>query len=168
STGDPVRPPAVAVAVSAPVTLPSVRVAVAMPLPLVDEGDVILPPPVVAAQVTEIPATGLPPRSVTATLYGVGRLASIVSVCALPPFKAIVAAPPAVAVAEKLTGEPVRPPTVAVAVCAPAVEPSTRVADAMPLEFVFEDGVIEPPPPAAHVTVMLLTGLAARSVTSTV
>ena len=70
--------------------------------------------------------------------------------------------------AVKSTGEPVRPPTVAVAVCVPAVLPSTRVALAMPPAFVAELGVMAPPPATAQVTVMPFTGFAARSVTSTV
>src|SRR5207247_4251711 len=75
-------------------------------------------------------------------------------------------APPAVAVAAKGTGEPVRPGTVAVAPCGPAVGPRTRVADAMPVAPVTDDGVIEPPPVTPHATAGRPTGLAARSVTS--
>src|SRR5436190_911012 len=65
-------------------------------------------------------------------------------------------------------GEPVNPATVAVAVCVSAVLPRTRVAEAMPLALVFEEGVIDPPPPAAQVTAKLLIGLLPRSVTNTV
>src|SRR5207247_10960086 len=46
--------------------------------------------------------------------------------------------------------------------------PSTRVAAAMPLALVFEEGVIDPPPPAAQVTGKPLIGLLPRSVTNTV
>ncbi len=70
--------------------------------------------------------------------------------------------------AVKPTGEPERPLTVAVAPCGPAVWPSRRVADATPLALVAEDGVIEPPPVTAHVTVTLLTGFANVSLTVTV
>ncbi|HEV2752096.1 MAG TPA: hypothetical protein VGV12_16355 [Gemmatimonadales bacterium] len=77
-------------------------------------------------------------------------------------------APPAVAVAVKLTGEPVRPDTVAVAPCVPAAGPRTRVADAMPFAPVTDEGVIDPPPVTAQLRVIPLTGFAARSVTRTV
>src|SRR5439155_16130343 len=120
------------------------------------------------AKVTPTPDTGFEARSRTITAGGV---ATAVLTCAdwpSPALGAIVVALPCVAVAEKGTGEPARLPTVAVAVCVPAVFPSTRVALAIPLALVAELGVMEPPPLAAQVTVTAFTGFAARSVTSTV
>src|SRR2546427_1148453 len=63
-------------------------------------------------------------------------------------------APPALAVAAKGTGEPVRPVTAAVAPCGPAVGPRTRVAGAMPVGPGTQDGASQPPPPTAPPTAM--------------
>src|SRR5205807_1659305 len=141
---------------------------VAMPEAFVTEAGAELVAPPVPAQLTVTPLTGLAPTSLTRTLRGVTSVAPIVSVWALPAFKAIVVAPPLIAVAVNPTGEPASPGTVAVAVWVPAALPSTRVADAMPLPLVAELGVIDPPPATAQVTVTPLTGLPARSLTSTV
>src|SRR5207302_7433862 len=147
-TGDPVRPAAVAVALWVPAALPRVRVADAMPLALEIEDAVIEPPPT-AAHATVTPFTGLPPRSLTSTVYALASVAPIVSVWVLPPARAMVVALPCVAVAVKVTGEPVSPPTDAVAVwtAAPAVVPRIRVATATPLPLVVDEAVIDPPPP---------------------
>src|SRR5204862_525342 len=57
----------------------------------------------------------------------------------------MVLAPPCVAVAVNVTAEPARPVTVAVAPCAPAMVPRTRVAVARPVAPVTDEGLIEPP-----------------------
>src|SRR5439155_16095391 len=169
-TGDPVSPFTSAVAVCAPAVVPNVCVAVAIPAPFVnDDSGGLEPPPPVTAHVTATPDTGLLPASVTLTAYGVPSVAPMVSVWALPENNAIVVAVPPTAVAVKVTGEPVNPATVAVAVCDPVAPPSTRVAAAMPPPLVIELGVIDPPPvTTAHVTVTPGTALPSRCVTSTV
>src|SRR5437660_11858791 len=83
-------------------------------------------------------------------------------VWSLPPLKAMVVALPCATAAVKLTGDPVRPVTVAVAPCAPAAVPKTRVAVAMPAALVTDEGVIEPPPVTAQLTVTARGGLPAR------
>src|SRR5512134_3978608 len=73
---------------------------------------------------------------------------------------------PAPAVAVNDTGDPASPLTLAEAVWAPTVLPSTRVACASPVALVTEVGVIEPPPAViAQVTVTPLTPLPCASVT---
>src|SRR5256885_8339199 len=74
-------------------------------------------------------------------------------VWSLPPLKAMVVALPCATAAVKLTGDPVRPVTVAVAPCAPAAGPKTRVAVATPAAPGPDEAVIEPPPAPAPVTV---------------
>ncbi len=74
----------------------------------------------------------------------------------------VASAAPAMPVALKTTGEPVRPPLVAVRVLAPAIVPSIQLPSvAMPLALVVgEAPVTEPPPPVtAKVTLTPLTGL---------
>src|SRR5436853_257481 len=88
-------------------------------------------------------------------------------VWALPPLTAMVLAPPCVAVAVNVTGEPARPVTVAVAPCAPATVPRTRVAVARPVAAVTDEGLIEPPPVTPQVTVTPPIGLLLASVTLT-
>src|ERR1019366_4445689 len=75
-------------------------------------------------------------------------------------------ATPTVAVALKVAGEPLRPLTVAVAVCAPDPGPSVQVMVATPSAFVTDVGApIEPPPvTAAQFTVTPGTTLANASV----
>src|SRR5207244_12964577 len=78
-TGGPARPVTAAVAPCAPAVVPRPRVAVATPVaPVTDEG--LIEPPPVTPQVTVTPPIGLLLASVTLTLYGVGRVAPIVSV----------------------------------------------------------------------------------------
>src|SRR6266566_1283786 len=78
-TEEPARPVTVAVAPCAPAIVPRTRVAVARPVaPVTDEG--LIEPPPVTPQVTVTPPIGLLLASVTLTLYGVGRVAPIVSV----------------------------------------------------------------------------------------
>src|SRR5438876_580120 len=91
-------------------------------------------------------------------------------VWSLPPLKAIVVALPCATAAVKLTGDPVRPGTVAVAPCAPTAVPETRVAVALPagpVAPVTDEGLIEPPPVTPHVTVTPPMGLLLASVTLT-
>ena len=83
----------------------------------------------------------------------------------------VASAAPAVPVALKLTGEPVRPSQVAVRVLAPTVVPSVQPPTvAMPEASVVTVGPpAMPPPPAvtAKVTLAPLTGLSCASVTMT-
>ena len=66
-------------------------------------------------------------------------------------------AAPAVPVAEKVTGEPVRPAFVTVSVLAPAVVPSVQEPTvAMPLLFVVAVAVVTLPPPLATTNVTLV------------
>jgi hypothetical protein len=169
-TGLPVRPTAVAVTVSTFAWFARVQlVTAAMPLAAVVGMAPVMVPFVVprAANVTATPATGLPCASLTITEGGIATEVPALAVWLFPPFKAIVVALPCVAVAVKLTGEPASPVTVAVAPCAPAVVPRTRVAVAIPVAAVTDDGVIEPPPVTAHATVIPETGLPPASVTFT-
>ena len=78
------------------------------------------------------------------------------------------AAAPGSAVAVKVRGELVSPPTDAVAVCVPTMVPRVRIAVAMPAALVVDcDGTIVPPPNAtAQLTGTLATGFT-PSVTST-
>src|SRR2546430_16436720 len=84
-------------------------------------------------------------------------------VWSLPPLKAMVVALPCATAAVKLTGDPARPVTVAVAPCAPAAVPKTRVAVARPAALVTDEGVIEPPPGTPQVPGSPPTGVAAPS-----
>src|SRR2546426_1163825 len=87
-TGEPTKPPTVAVAESSPATVPRVRVALARPVPsVVDDDGVIEPPPLVTAHITGTPLTGLLLASVTLTLNA-DSVVPIVSVWPLPPFSA--------------------------------------------------------------------------------
>ena len=63
----------------------------------------------------------------------------------------------------KVTGDPLRPVRVAVAVWVPALDPRVRVALDTPLASVWlEAGAIDPPPlPTAQFTVTPATGLPA-------
>src|SRR5205807_1897459 len=88
-------------------------------------------------------------------------------VWSLPPLKAIVVALPCATAAVKLTGDPARPVTVAVAPCGPAMVPRTRVAVARPVAAVTDEGLIEPPPVTPQVTVTPPIGLLLASVTLT-
>ena len=88
----------------------------------------------------------------------------------MPAFTAICVAVPAVPVAVKVTGEPVRDPLVAVKVFEPTVVPNVQLPTvAIPLTLVVADvPVAEPPPVAtAKVTLTPLTGLLLASSTIT-
>ena len=95
--GEPVSPADVAVMVLAPVADPRVHEpTVAMPL----ESDVAVspvpePPPDATAKVTDRPATGLPPASVTRTAGAVATAVPMAADCPLPADTAIVVAEPA-------------------------------------------------------------------------
>src|SRR2546425_438808 len=96
-----------------------------------------------------------------------GRVAPIVSAWLFPPLNALVLAPPCVAVAVIVTGGPARPVPLAVAPCALAMVPRTRVAVARPVGPVTDEGLIEPPPVTPQVTVTPPIGLLFASVTVT-
>jgi hypothetical protein len=113
-TGDPVRPVTVAVADCDPAAVPSVHVVPARPLPFVDT-DVLPTDPLPAANVTLVPLTAFPYWSVTFATMLLPSVVPTVAVWLLPELIARFAAAPAFAVALKLTGEPVRPVTLAVA-----------------------------------------------------
>ena len=79
-------------------------------------------------------------------------------------------AAPATPVAEKVTGEPVRPTLVAVKVFDPAVVPSVQLPTlAIPPAFVVAESTVALPPPVATAKVILtpLTGLLLASFTIT-
>src|SRR5207245_10326073 len=122
-TGLPASDADVAVNVFAPAVALSVQLpTVAMPLPLV----VWLPPvtvpfPGATANVTATPVTGFPFASLTITDGGVLTAVPAVADWLVALFAAIVAAAPAVPVAGKVTGLPIKPVEVAVSVFGPAV-----------------------------------------------
>src|ERR1043166_7821944 len=102
----------------------------AMPLAFVTTvvplGEEIAPPPVATANTTLTPATGLVP-SVTSTDGAVATAAPTAAVWLSPPATLLsVVAVPAVPVAVKVTGLPVRPATAAVNVFAPALPPDRK------------------------------------------
>src|SRR5213596_2888826 len=152
--------PAVAVTVFVPTTLPSVQLpAVVSPAPsLVSFAAPSMPPPV-AAKSTITPATPLPNWSATFTTGAVTAVATVPVCGSIDCLTSCVAAP-ANAVAVNVTGEPVSPPTEAVAVCVPAPGPSARDEVAMPFTSVKDvTGVIDPPAgPAAQWTCTPCTG----------
>src|SRR5271157_2086469 len=121
------EPAAVAVRVFVPAAAPSVQLPmVAMPLePVVCDVPVTLPPPVATAKVTATPPTGFAYWSVTRTAGGTGTAVPVGALWLFPAATAICAAGPAVPVAVKVTGLPVMPEPVAVAVrvFVPAVVP---------------------------------------------
>src|SRR5690242_886016 len=168
STGLPVRPAAVAVSVSGPAVEPRVQdPTVAIPdASVTGEPPVTVPERTVEAKVTVTPGTTLPWLSCTITDGGVTGVFTV-ALWRSPEFTAMSLALPCVAVAVKPTGEPVRPPTDAVAVCVLAVAPSVHWATAIPVPLVIDVAGIEPPPEVtAQLTVTPGTGFT-PSVTST-
>ena len=155
-----------AVALCAPAVVPRVQVLAARPLASVftSVGDTE-PSPV--AKVTATPLTGLPYWSVTWTRSGLARAVSTVAVWLLPSYRAMSVAVSAKAVALKLTGEPVSPAEVAVALCAPAVVPRVQVLADRPLASVLTSVGDTEPSPVAKVTATPETGLPYWSVTWT-
>src|SRR3990172_8143405 len=129
------------------------------------------PPPPVTANVTSVPATGLPLASLTRTAGSIATAVPTVADWASPALSAIVVAAPAVPVAVKVTGLPVSVPEVAVRVLAPAVVPRVQlVTVAMPLELVaiaVVGSTVPPPPVTANVTSVPATGLPLASLTRT-
>src|SRR5690348_121935 len=160
STGLPVSPAAVAVSVSGPAVEPRVQdPTVAIPdASVTGEPPVTVPERAEEAKATLTPGTTLPWLSCTITDGGVTGVFTVV-LWRSPEFTAMSLALPCVAVAVKPTGEPVSPPTEAVAVCVPAVAPSVHWATAMPVPSVIEVAGIDPPPKVtAQLTVTPDTG----------
>jgi hypothetical protein len=138
-TGLPESEPEVAVNVFAPAVALSVQLpTVATPLALVVWlAPVIVPFPGATANVTATCATGFPFASLTITEGGVLTAVPAVADWLVALFAAIVAAAPAVPVAVKVTGLPLKPVEVAVSVFAPAVALSVQLPTvAMPLPLV--------------------------------
>ena len=96
-------------------------------------------------------------------------MSSTVSLCAAPPFAAICVAPWICATAENVTGEPVNPEAVAVAVWVPALGPSVRPIVATPVASVELLAAVTDPPPVAtaHETETPAWGAPCASLTST-
>ncbi len=114
--GEPVSPVAVAVIVSLPAVAPAVSNVCARPVaPDADLSEAGTVRPRTEAQVTVSPATPLPNWSLIFTTSGEPKAALVCALWALPLDTAICVAAPEVAVAENDTGEPVAPPSVAVA-----------------------------------------------------
>src|SRR5207237_8200981 len=122
-TGLPESDPDVAVSVLLPAVALNVQLpTVAMPLPLVVWlPPVIVPFPGATANVTATCATGFPFASFTITDGGELTAVPAVADWLVGLFAAIVAAAPAVPVALKVTGLPLKPVEVAVSVFEPAV-----------------------------------------------
>src|SRR5882672_543305 len=138
--------PAVAVTVFVPTTLPSVQLptVVSPAASLVSFAAPSKPPPV-AAKLTITPATPLPNWSATFTTGAVTAVATV-PVCGSTDCLTSCVAAPASAVAVKVTGEPARPLTDAVAVCVPTAGPSVCVELAIPFTSVRDvAGFIDPP-----------------------
>ena len=133
---------------------------------------ITLPPagPEDSAAVTAAPAcaTGLPPASRSCTCGCCAKATPLWAVA--EGWRVMVSWPaaPTIAVALKVSGEPVSPAALATVLCAPAEAPSVRRTAARPSAPVTTDGALTVPPPfAAQSTVMPATGLPAASVTST-
>src|SRR5690348_4225137 len=132
-TGDPVSV-ADAVSVWVPSVLPRVRIVEAMPDALVT-GAVsdTEPPPVPATQRTLKLPTALPWASFTTTACGFGSAELMTPACESPALLAICVAFPGVAVAVKLTGEPINPVTPAWTVLPPATDGNVSTVVTWPL-----------------------------------
>ena len=136
----------------APPPAPRVAVVDAKPPEFVTDGSALtLPPPDVAAHVTEMPGIGFDERSVTATASGLERAVPAAPACALPALSVIVVAP----LAANVTGELAKPLAVAVYVLLPPPRPRVAVVEASPFEPDTELGepTLPPPVPTAQVTV---------------
>src|SRR5947208_16740594 len=102
----------------------------------------MLPCPDAIAKVTAAPATGLPNWSFTITAGGVTAVFTV-AVCWSPVETAMLPALPAVPVAVKVTGLPVRPADVALRVLAPAVVARVQLpTHAMPCASVVSFGPV--------------------------
>jgi hypothetical protein len=164
------RPVTVAVAVFVPVLDPVVNFAAAFPLAsVVAVGGVMVPPPALTAKATFTPGFPLPRASVTWMRTESENVAPTTTLVGSVPILTMLFAGPATLVAEKLTGDPTRAATVAVAVFAPTVLPILKAVPASPdASVVALVGDTEPPPAvAAKVTATPETGLPNESVTFT-
>src|SRR5882762_2952233 len=124
------------------------------------------PPPATKSTIT--PAAPLPCRSATLTT-GAATPVATVPVCGSSDCLTSRVGAPGSAVALKNTGEPVKPPTDAVAVWVPAPVPSVRTAVETPAASVVSNaGVIDPPPDAtAQLTGTPATGAPSAFLTTT-
>jgi len=172
-TGLPDNEPDVAVRVFEPAVALNVQLpTVATPLVLVVWLPlVIVPFPGATANVTATPTTGFPFASLTITDGGALTAVPTVADWLVALFAAIVAAPPAVPVAVKVTGLPESDPELAVRVLLPAVVLSVHtVRAAIPSDPVLTGVVgITVPLPAAgvNVTATPATGFPLASLTIT-
>ena len=165
------RAPTVARAVWAAMVPPVVHGALAWPF--VPVSTLIVaplgndPPPAVTEKATETPATGVFDASFTSTVSGATKADDTVCTWLSPDTSATLAAAPAAVAVKVIVGTPVN---VAVSVFVPEVAPSVQLPSvAMPLPFVIAVApVTEPPPEAtANVTLAPVTGVPAKSRTST-
>src|SRR5881396_3032439 len=160
-----------AVSVLLPAVVPRVQaVTTAIPLASVDTAvtGLTAPPPVVTANVTATPATGLLNWSRMSTAGGVVTAVPTVAACVSPAWIVSCVATPAVPVAVNVTGLTV--PVEALSVLLPAVVPRVQdVAVAIPLASVvgFSPAMLPPPTPTVNVTATPATGLLNWSRTST-
>src|SRR3954462_12190184 len=128
-TGDPVSVPEGAVKVWGPAVWASVPVEEVVPSAAVGAATVTAPV-AGALKLTAVPATALPNESGTLTINGGARASPTVPVWPEPETAARLAAAPDVAVALKVTGDPVSVLEAAGNACAPAVWPSVPTAEA--------------------------------------
>ena len=164
ATGEPAKPVAAPSAPWPPSVAPRVQTVVAPVVSVVEVVGATEPPPLVACQVITTPATPLPNWSAARTLRGAGSAMLTSPVCASPLLRASVVAAPGRAVAEKLTGDPLAPETVAVAVRVPAACGSVQVDAAKPEASVtpLVGAITAPVPAALHVTVAPTSGCPSR------
>src|SRR5881396_98669 len=139
-TGLPDNVPAVAVSVFSPavaLSVQEVRAAIPSTPLLTGVVGVTVPLPAVGVNVTATPSTGLPFTSFTITDGGDVTAVPAVADWLVGLFAVIVAAVPAVPVALKVTGLPLKPVEVAVSVFGPAVALRVQLPTvAMPLPLV--------------------------------
>src|ERR1041384_7094094 len=157
-------PVTVAVRVSTLAVEPSVQLPTApVPAaPVVPTAPVSEPLPAVTLNVTCTPDTGFAKASFTTTAGGVATLVPAVAVWPSPAFLATDAAGPAVPVAVKVTGLPVRLPALACSELLPALVPSVQLPTAArPAASEVATGPVILPPPVktVKVTAMPATGL---------
>jgi hypothetical protein len=165
-----VKPATVAVKVFVPTVVPEVIEAEALPAAsVVAVAGVMEPPPAVDANVTVTPDLGFPTASVTTTLTQFAAVAPAMRFTGSVPAFAMFAAGPATVVAENVSGDPVSPAAVAVAVFVVSVLDTLNTVLAIPeASLVAVAGVTEPPPAVtANVTVVPDTALPNASVTLT-
>src|SRR5437870_5521709 len=170
-TGLPDNVPAVAVSVFSPAVALSVQeVRAAIPSAPLLTGVVGVTVPLPAVGVTATPSTGLPFTSFTITDGGDVTAVPAVADWLVGLFAVIVAAVPAVPVALKVTGLPLKPVEVAVSVFGPAVALRVQLPTvAMPLALVIWLPPVTVPLPTAgeNVTDTPATGFPFASFTLT-